>query len=125
MVEKEVGVRQPAAHATGDRRSGLSRRFGPRAARACKLYPYKDYLSERVEQARPLWIPATVLLGEIRERGYDGGISQFKAWRARPAARAGGHHGLQPRSQPCSESGMCFVQAPVHEGCAGALLMLL
>src|SRR5690606_36255687 len=47
-----------------------------------KLDPYKVYLSERVEQARPRWIPATVLLREIRERGYDGGISQLKAWLA-------------------------------------------
>jgi transposase len=30
--------------------------------------------------ARPEWIPATVLLREIRERGYDGGISQLKAY---------------------------------------------
>ena len=54
-----------------------------RARRApCKLDPYKDYLRERVEQARPRWIPATVLLREIGERGYDGGISQLKAWLA-------------------------------------------
>jgi transposase len=49
-------------------------------ARACKLDAYKAYLSERVGQARPRWIPATVLLREISERGYDGGISQLKAW---------------------------------------------
>jgi transposase len=57
-------------------------RYGPRAARACKLDAYKSYLRERVEQARPRWIPATVLLREIRERGYGGGISQLKAWLA-------------------------------------------
>jgi transposase len=34
----------------------------------------------RVEAARPKWIPATVLLREIRERGYPGGISQLKAY---------------------------------------------
>ena len=50
--------------------------------RACKLDEYKGYLRERIEQARPRWIPATVLLREIRERGYDGGISQLKAWLA-------------------------------------------
>jgi transposase len=37
---------------------------------------------ERVEQARPRWIPATVLLREITERGYTGGISQLKAFLA-------------------------------------------
>ena len=45
-----------------------ARRYGPRAARARKLDQYKGYVSERVEQARPRWIPATVLLREIRER---------------------------------------------------------
>jgi hypothetical protein len=33
------------------------------------------------EAARPKWIPETVLLREIRERGYGGGISQLKAYR--------------------------------------------
>ncbi|HRO57583.1 MAG TPA: helix-turn-helix domain-containing protein, partial [Burkholderiaceae bacterium] len=44
-------------------------RYGPRAPRACKLDEYKGYLHERVEQAAPRWIPATVLLREIREQG--------------------------------------------------------
>jgi transposase len=55
-------------------------RYGPREARPCKLDDYKDYLLARIEQARPRWIPATVLLREIQERGYAGGISQLKAW---------------------------------------------
>jgi hypothetical protein len=33
-------------------REEAARRYGPRAARACKLDDYKAYLSERVEQAR-------------------------------------------------------------------------
>lgn len=37
-------------------------------------------LLARIEQARPRWIPATVLLREIQECGYAGGISQLKAW---------------------------------------------
>src|SRR5690606_12452458 len=41
-----------------------------------------DYLRERVAQAKPRWIPATVLLREIAERGYAGGISQLKAFLA-------------------------------------------
>ena len=63
-------------------REEAARRYRPRSPRACKLDAYKAYLGERVEQARPRWIPATVLLREIRERGYDGGISQLKAWLA-------------------------------------------
>jgi len=55
-------------------------RYGPRAPRRCKLDPYKAYVLERVEAARPHWIPATVLLREITERGYRGGISQLKAF---------------------------------------------
>ena len=63
-------------------RDDTARRYGPREARACKLDDYRSYLHERIEQARPRWIPATVLLREIAERGYDGGISQLNAWLA-------------------------------------------
>ena len=59
-----------------------AQRYGPREGRACKLDDYKPYLQERVAQARPRWIPATVLLREIQARGYVGGISQLKAWLA-------------------------------------------
>lgn len=61
-------------------RDQATQRYGPRKPRACKLDEYKSYLHERVGQARPRWIPATVLLREIQERGYTGGISQLKAW---------------------------------------------
>ena len=63
------------------RESGTAR-YGPRAPRACKLDAFKPYLLERVAQARPRWIPAPVLLREIAERGYAGGISQLKAFLA-------------------------------------------
>lgn len=55
-------------------------RYGPRAPRPCKLDAFKAFLRERVEQARPRWIPATVLLREIRARGYEGGLTQLKQW---------------------------------------------
>ncbi|HEY0942460.1 MAG TPA: IS21 family transposase, partial [Steroidobacter sp.] len=54
--------------------------YGPREPRPCKLDPFKAYLLERIEQARPDWIPATVLMREIGARGYTGGISQLKAY---------------------------------------------
>jgi hypothetical protein len=54
--------------------------YGPREPRPCKLDPYKAFLQERIAQARPEWIPATVLLREIRSAGYEGGISQLKAY---------------------------------------------
>jgi transposase len=57
-------------------------RYKPRAPRPRKLDAYLEYLGKRVEAAHPRWIPATVLLREIRELGYEGGISQLKAYLA-------------------------------------------
>jgi transposase len=57
-----------------------ARRYAARDPRPCKLDDYKGYLVARIEQARPRWIPATVLLREIRDRGYDGGITQLRDW---------------------------------------------
>lgn len=51
---------------------GVAPRYKPRAPRLGKLDPFKAYLVERIEAARPHWIPATVLTREIRERGYSG-----------------------------------------------------
>lgn len=59
-------------------RDTAAARYKQRAARGTKLDPYKEYLKRRVEAARPDWIPATVLLQEIRGLGYSGGISQVK-----------------------------------------------
>lgn len=100
-VEIRILARQGESIRQISRRTGLSRntvrrylrdeearRYGPRALRPTKLDPYVEYLQERMGHARPDWIPATVLLREIRERGYDGGISQLKAYLApfkRPA----------------------------------------
>jgi transposase len=47
-------------------------RYKAREPRPSKLEPFKPYLIERIEAARPHWIPATVLAREIRERGYGG-----------------------------------------------------
>jgi transposase len=57
-------------------------RYGPREPRPTKLDQYKNYLLERIKAARPRWIPATVLLREIRELGYDGGVTQLKDYLA-------------------------------------------
>jgi transposase len=53
----------------------LHRQEKPRGKRASKLDPYKDYIDSRLGDFS---IPATVLLGELRERGYDGGITILK-----------------------------------------------
>ena len=56
--------------------------YGPRKARPTKLGPYHNYLVQRVKAAAPSRFAATDLLREIRELGYDGGISQLKLFLA-------------------------------------------
>ena len=60
-----------------------------REARPSKLDPYKHYIDERVKAAAPDWIPATVLLREMRALGYPGGYSILKDHLAtlRPVAK--------------------------------------
>lgn len=77
-IARELGIsRTTVRRYLADARAG---RYGPRAPRPTKLGPFTDYVRERVTAARPDWIPATVLLRELRERGYAGGISQLKAY---------------------------------------------
>lgn len=54
--------------------------YTKRAAYPSKLDPFKDYLKQRIEAAKPEWIPATVLLKEIRTQGYTGQISILRAY---------------------------------------------
>ncbi|WP_447937786.1 IS21 family transposase [Thermomonas fusca] len=61
---------------------GAETAYAPRKSRPTKLDPYADYVRERLAAARPDVIPATVLLRELAERGYTGGISQLKAFMA-------------------------------------------
>ena len=42
-----------------------------RAERVGKLAPFEAFLRQRVDAARPHWIPAIVLLREIREQGWE------------------------------------------------------
>jgi transposase len=43
-----------------------------RLPRPSKLDPFREYLQERIRQAHPQWIPASVLHREITELGYSG-----------------------------------------------------
>lgn len=45
-----------------------------------KLENYKKYLQLRIEQAKPHWIPAIVLLQEIKRQGYQGEISLLRQY---------------------------------------------
>lgn len=45
-----------------------------------KLDPHTEYLQDRVAAATPHWIPATVLMGELKDRGYLGGITRLRTY---------------------------------------------
>ena len=57
----------------------LSREEGRVRRRVSKLEPYKEYVRSRL---RDYTIPAPVLLGELRELGYSGGITILKEYAA-------------------------------------------
>ena len=68
--------------------------YGPRAARPSKLDAFKPYLRERIEAAKPYWIPAVVLCRELQTRGYEGQegivknyVRQFKPITKEPVVR--------------------------------------
>ena len=57
--------------------AGDTPRYVRKVQRSTKLAPYEAYLRARQESAKPLWIPARVLLREIAERGYQGRQTQL------------------------------------------------
>src|SRR5690242_17600301 len=59
-------------------RSPEAPRYKRRVPRPSKLDPFKSYVAERLRAAAPSRIPATVLLIELRARGYQGGITILK-----------------------------------------------
>jgi len=59
-------------------RSPEAPRYKRRAPRPSKLDPFKSYVAERLRAAAPKRIPATLLLIELRARGYEGGITILK-----------------------------------------------
>jgi transposase len=67
-----LSVTMRQAHIGGDKR------YKPRPPRATKLDPFRDYVVERLASAAPERIPASVLLRELRERGYTGGYTRLK-----------------------------------------------
>jgi transposase len=79
------GIRE-IARETGSSRNTVRRylrnesaaRYKPRSRRARKLDRFKDYVVERLTSAAPERIPASVLLRELRERGYTGGYTMLK-----------------------------------------------
>lgn len=51
-----------------------------RPERTSKLESFKPYLLERINAAKPDWIPAAVLFHELQERGYQGKEGILKNW---------------------------------------------
>jgi transposase len=99
MLQKEIQVEIDVLHRQGkairaiERETGHSRntirailrglsngQYGPRKARPTKIDNYKRYLQDRLQGAGKVWLPATVLLREIRAQGYDGGITRIKGY---------------------------------------------
>jgi transposase len=54
--------------------------YSPRAKRPTKLEPFTAYLLQRIDAAKPHWIPAAVLFREIKALGYGGGITLVRAY---------------------------------------------
>ena len=63
--------------------------YSARPPAGSKLDGYKTYIQDRVVAARPHWIPAPVIMRELRERGYPGGmrILQYYLSSLKPVAR--------------------------------------
>jgi len=77
-IERETGVARNTIRAI--LRGKSDSRYGPRRPRSTKIDDYKSYLQDRVGAAGKIWLPATVLLREIRSQGYSGGITQLKEY---------------------------------------------
>ena len=105
------GIRE-IARETGSSRNTVRRylrdesaaRYKPRPLRATKLDPFRDYVIERLRSAAPEWIPASVLLRELRERGYTGGYMMLRCESA-------------PKWDPTSNQRLC-PNAQRRRGCA-------
>jgi transposase len=85
MARRGMGIREIAREVGCSRntvkrylRDAQASRYGPREPRPTKLDSIKDYVRQRIEAAKPHWIPAAVLLREIVDMGYAGGLTQLK-----------------------------------------------
>lgn len=79
-IARETGVsRNTVRRYLRDETAG---RYKRRPVRATKLDPFRSYVVRRLAAAAPERIPATVLIVELRERGYAGGITMLKVFMA-------------------------------------------
>jgi transposase len=77
-IARETGIARNTVRAIlrGEHRGDYERR----EPRPTKLAPYTAYLRDRLECAGKVQLHATVLLREIRDLGYDGGVTQLKEY---------------------------------------------
>jgi transposase len=77
-IAREMGIARNTVRAIlrGEHRAS----YGPRSARPTKLEPFTGYLQDRLVRAGKVQLHATVLLREIRDLGYEGGITQLKEY---------------------------------------------
>ena len=61
-------------------KSGKEPEYSSRSPKPHKLEPYKSYIQNRLKEAAPHWIPATVLFREIKLQGYTGGSSRLRTY---------------------------------------------
>ena len=54
--------------------------YASRKEKVHKLMAYQDYIQHRLQGAQPLTIPATVVWREIKAQGYEGGLTQLRAY---------------------------------------------
>src|SRR5512133_3958694 len=89
-------------------RDEVAIRYKPRPPRPAKLDPFKAYVVERLRAAAPERIPASVLLMELRERGYTGGYTMLKMFAAslRPQRAGSAHHPLRDRAGRTDAGGL-------------------
>ncbi|MEJ9852672.1 IS21 family transposase, partial [Escherichia coli] len=55
-------------------------KYTPRPAVASLLDGYRDYIRQRIADAHPYKIPATIIAREIRDQGYRGGMTILRAF---------------------------------------------
>ncbi len=55
-------------------------KYTPRPAVASLLDEYRDYIRQRIADAHPYKIPATVIAREIRDQGYRGGMTILRGF---------------------------------------------
>ena len=74
---REIARRTGHSRNTVDRHLKLEGNpvYTARPAAPSKLDAHKAFISERIAAAHPERLPGTVLLGELRARGYTGGIT--------------------------------------------------